>query len=148
MASDAAGRPRGRITAQLDYERKNHYGRQAGDHSPWRTALYLAGTCVSILEHFGGRGERLRLERQLGALPKVDVLHGTAPSGTIFRAMLKIVHPALERCLLLVQNHITTSEASYWRHIDPILHALCTILPNRPGRMPEIRKRHDSLSSG
>lgn len=58
---------------------------------PWKIALYLSGTCAAILEHHKGREARLRLEKQLGALPKVDVLQGTEPSGTVFRDRLKIL---------------------------------------------------------
>lgn len=91
----------------------------------WTTAACMAQTCVTIVDHLAGAHEKEKIGVQLGALPKVDVFDGHAPSGAVFRQMLGILGPAFDRAALLVRSRIGKSEATYWREHDPALHALC-----------------------
>ncbi|TAJ08321.1 MAG: DUF4365 domain-containing protein [Nitrospirae bacterium] len=109
-------------------------------HTDWAASAHLAQTCIAILKYLGGNSAVLRLEMEIARLPKVNVLRNPEPNGQVYRATLRLLHPAFTRCLNEVKRYVTRTQAAYWQSTDPAVYALCSTLPE--GKLSALAHTH------
>lgn len=94
----------------------------------WVLGTNLAQTCLIILEHTGHSGEKDRINRQLGSLPKVSVRSNSKLTRGVFTTMLRELYPVFKKCLRLSKTFVTQEEAHYWKETDIQFYKICSTL--------------------